>query len=116
MGVLQKEHFDGQAANQVHNVCHMAVAWLTCPSPCALCRVCKAVLETPPGRDCFGVVDVFPDRLVVRGVDTFGSGEWCIGGGEVVRRRQQQQQQQSGIAAHRQQQQGPLRVPRAGDE
>ncbi|GAB4813996.1 hypothetical protein N2152v2_001042 [Parachlorella kessleri] len=61
-------------------------------------RVCKAVLETPPGRDCFGVVDVFPDRLVVRGVDTFSSGEWCIGGGQVVRRRQLEQKRRGTLA------------------
>ena len=41
-------------------------------------RVCKAVLETPPGRDCFALVDVYPDRVVVNGVDTFASTEWPL--------------------------------------
>ncbi len=40
------------------------------------------MLETPPGRDCFGVVEVYPDRLVVKGVDTFAGGEWVLGGGQ----------------------------------
>jgi hypothetical protein len=37
-------------------------------------------VETPPGRDSFGVVDVFHDRLVVKGVDTFASGMWLLKG------------------------------------
>ena len=41
-------------------------------------RVCKAVLETEPGRDCYGVVSVFEDRIVVDGADTFASGEWPL--------------------------------------
>lgn len=41
-------------------------------------RVCKAVLETPPGRDCFALVDVYPDRVEVGGVDTFASTVWPL--------------------------------------
>jgi hypothetical protein len=41
-------------------------------------RVCKAVLETPPGQDCYALVDVFADRIVVRGQDTFESAEWAV--------------------------------------
>ena len=58
----------------------------SCHPLCPPHRVCKAVLETPPGRDCYGICDVFPDRLVVRGADTFGNGEWVLGGGKVVGR------------------------------
>ena len=35
--------------------------------------VLPAVLETPPGRDCFGHIDVFNDRLELVGVDTMMS-------------------------------------------
>jgi hypothetical protein len=52
------------------------------------------VLETPPGRDCYGIVEVYADRLVVKGADTFASAEWVLGGGAVVGRVQQQGQQQ----------------------
>ena len=36
-------------------------------------RVVKAVLETPPGRDCYGTVAVYADRLELAGVDTMAS-------------------------------------------
>jgi hypothetical protein len=32
--------------------------------------VLPAVLETPPGRDAYGTVEVLADRLVLKGVDT----------------------------------------------
>jgi hypothetical protein len=35
--------------------------------------VLPAVLETPPGRDCFGHINVFCDRLELVGVDTMMS-------------------------------------------
>jgi hypothetical protein len=41
-------------------------------------RVCKAVLETPPGRECYAIVDVFSDRICINGVDTFASEEWPL--------------------------------------
>lgn len=41
-------------------------------------RVCKAVLETPPGRDCWGIVDVYDSHIEVRGADTFASGLWPL--------------------------------------
>ncbi|KAI3431396.1 hypothetical protein D9Q98_004449 [Chlorella vulgaris] len=47
-------------------------------------RVCKAVLETPPGRaqvehsECYGIVEVFPDLVRINGVDTFASEEWPL--------------------------------------
>eukprot|EP00887_Chlorella_sp_A99_P002374 scaffold10.g2374.t1 len=41
-------------------------------------RVCAAVLETPPGRDCYGIVSVYEDRMEVEGVDTFESGTWRL--------------------------------------
>ncbi|KAL4440436.1 hypothetical protein ABPG75_003437 [Micractinium tetrahymenae] len=41
-------------------------------------RVCKAVLETPPGRECYGVVEVFDDAIRIAGVDTFASEEWVL--------------------------------------
>ena len=31
-------------------------------------RVLNAVIETAPGTDCYGIVDVFRDRLELRGV------------------------------------------------
>lgn len=39
--------------------------------------VLPAVLETPPGNDAYGWVDVYEDRLVVTGVDCMQSIE-CI--------------------------------------
>ena len=36
-------------------------------------RVLKAVLETPAGRDCFGVVHAYEDRLELVGTDTLQS-------------------------------------------
>jgi manganese-dependent ADP-ribose/CDP-alcohol diphosphatase len=36
-------------------------------------RVLAAVVETPPGRDCFGVLDVYPDRLELLGQDRMAS-------------------------------------------
>lgn len=41
-------------------------------------RVCQAVLETPPDRDCHAVVDVFHNKIVIRGYDNFSSSEWII--------------------------------------
>lgn len=41
-------------------------------------RVCKAVLETPPGRECYGIVEVFEDSIRINGVDTFASEEWAL--------------------------------------
>lgn len=42
-------------------------------------RVCKAVLETEPGSDCYGIVSVYKDKIVVDGYDdTFLSQEWEI--------------------------------------
>lgn len=41
-------------------------------------RVCAAILETPPGGDCYGVVSVFPDRLEVQGHGNFDSGVWQL--------------------------------------
>lgn len=35
--------------------------------------VLPAVLETPPGRDCYGHVDVWEDRIEIQGVDTMMS-------------------------------------------
>ena len=43
-------------------------------------RVCHGVLETEPGRDCYGIVEVYPDRIEVSGRDTFGSATWWVGG------------------------------------
>ncbi len=35
--------------------------------------VFPAILETPPGRDCFGHVELYADRLELVGVDTMMS-------------------------------------------
>lgn len=40
--------------------------------------VLPAVLETPPGRDCYGHVEAYADRLVLHGVDTMMSLECPI--------------------------------------
>jgi len=42
-------------------------------------RVCQAILETEPGRDCYGIVSVYPDRIEVAGVDAFDSAVWLLG-------------------------------------
>ena len=39
-------------------------------------RVCHGVVETPPGVDCWGVLDVHVDHILVRGAGTFGSARW----------------------------------------
>lgn len=36
-------------------------------------RVLAAVVETPPGRDCYGVIDVYADRLELIGQDRMAS-------------------------------------------
>jgi hypothetical protein len=35
--------------------------------------VLAAVLETPPGRNCYGHIEVHEDRIVLKGVDTMMS-------------------------------------------
>ena len=40
--------------------------------------MCAGVLETQPGSDCFGIVEVYEDRMVVRGGDAFESGVWEV--------------------------------------
>ena len=42
-------------------------------------RVLNAVVETPPGQDCFGWVDVFNDRVEVVGFGTLQSATMQIG-------------------------------------
>jgi hypothetical protein len=43
---------------------------LRCSTLHLLClQVLPSVLETPPGRDAYGVIDVYDDRLVLRGRD-----------------------------------------------
>ena len=29
-------------------------------------------------RECYGIVEVFSDRLVINGVDTFASEDWAL--------------------------------------
>jgi manganese-dependent ADP-ribose/CDP-alcohol diphosphatase len=41
-------------------------------------RVCAGVLEAEPGTDCFGVVEVYNDRIEVKGRDSFQSGLWQV--------------------------------------
>lgn len=36
-------------------------------------RVLSAVVETAPGRDCFGIISVFSDRLELQGFDRLAS-------------------------------------------
>ena len=36
-------------------------------------RVLSAVVETAPGRDCFGIISVFNDRLELQGFDRLAS-------------------------------------------
>lgn len=36
-------------------------------------RVLSGVVETPPGRDCFGIISVFSDRLELQGYDRLAS-------------------------------------------
>ena len=61
-------------------------------------RVCKAVLETPPGRHCYGVVHVYADRVELCGVDTFASESWPLEPPQ-QQQEQQQEQPQSPVAA-----------------
>ncbi|KAH7624803.1 hypothetical protein Ndes2526B_g00171 [Nannochloris sp. 'desiccata'] len=44
-------------------------------------RVCAGVLEAEPGSDCFGIVEVYCDRIEVKGRDSFGSGVWEVNSG-----------------------------------
>ena len=62
-------------------------------------RVCKAVLETPPGRHCYGVVSVYGDRVEVSGVDTFASESWPLEPLEQPQPQRQQQQEAAAVAA-----------------
>lgn len=45
-------------------------------------RVCAGVLEAEPGTDCYGIVEVYADRIEVAGRDSFESAVWWIGGKE----------------------------------
>ena len=51
-------------------------------------RVCHGVLETVPGEDCYGIVEVFEDKVEIKGQGTFSSATWLIGAttGEEVHR------------------------------
>uniref|UniRef100_A0A1D2A4L9 Calcineurin-like phosphoesterase domain-containing protein n=2 Tax=Auxenochlorella protothecoides TaxID=3075 RepID=A0A1D2A4L9_AUXPR len=42
-------------------------------------RVCAAILETPPGNDCHGIIEVFDDRIRVVGHGRFQSDDWSLG-------------------------------------
>lgn len=41
-------------------------------------RVCEAVLETPPGLDCFGIVSVYDDKIEIAGYGNFDSAVWPL--------------------------------------
>jgi manganese-dependent ADP-ribose/CDP-alcohol diphosphatase len=41
-------------------------------------RVCAGVLEAAPGTDCYGIVEVYNDRIEVKGKDSFESGVWKV--------------------------------------
>jgi manganese-dependent ADP-ribose/CDP-alcohol diphosphatase len=41
-------------------------------------RVCAGVLEAEPGTDCYGIVEVYSDRIEVKGRDNFESGVWKV--------------------------------------
>ena len=43
-------------------------------------RVLNAVVETPPGRDCYGWLDVFADRLHLRGCGDLQSADYFLDG------------------------------------
>lgn len=63
--------------------------------------VLPGVVEAPPGRDCYGVVEVYQDRLVLNGVDICMSCTCKLPAAAVERQQrasaaQQQQQQRQG--------------------
>lgn len=57
--------------------------------------VLPGVVEAPPGRDCYGVVEVYTDRLVLKGVDICMSCTCKL----PAQRQQPQQPAGSGAAA-----------------
>jgi manganese-dependent ADP-ribose/CDP-alcohol diphosphatase len=66
--------------------------------------VLPGVVEAPPGRDCYGIVDVFGDKLVLNGVDicmscTCKLSEAAVARQERAAGRQQQQSVRSAAAA-----------------
>jgi manganese-dependent ADP-ribose/CDP-alcohol diphosphatase len=64
--------------------------------------VLPGVVEAPPGRDCYGIVDVFGDRLVLNGVDICMSCTCKLPEAAVARQERaagRQQQQLVGAAA-----------------
>lgn len=64
--------------------------------------VLPGVVEAPPGRDCYGIVGVFGDRLVLNGVDICMSCTCKLPEAAVARQQRAaelQQQQPSGTAA-----------------
>jgi hypothetical protein len=79
--------------------------------------VLPGVVEAAPGRDCYGVVEVYQDRLEVKGVDTCMSCCCKLPEGAVQRQQQaaalQQQQQREG---QQQQQQQPQEGQRLGQQ
>ncbi len=62
--------------------------------------VLPAVLETPPGRDCHGHLEVYSDRIELRGVDTMMSLSLpFLTAGDVQRVRRDADAQQAMVAA-----------------
>jgi hypothetical protein len=72
--------------------------------------VLPGVVEAAPGRDCYGVVEVYQDRLELKGVDACMSCSCKLPQVAVQRQQQaaslQQQQQQQQSEGQEQQQQG----------
>lgn len=73
--------------------------------------VLPGVVEAAPGRDCYGVVEVYADRLELQGVDTCMSCT-CKLPEDAVQRQQQHaagiEQQQGQLQVQQQQQQGHI--------
>lgn len=68
--------------------------------------VLPGVVEAPPGRDCYGIVEVYSDRLLLKGVDICMSCNCKLTAAAVDRQgraaaavRQQQQQEQPASVA-----------------
>lgn len=47
------------------------------PHPPCLLMPCPS-LPHVPGRECYGIVDVYPDAVHIKGVDTFASEHWPL--------------------------------------
>ena len=71
LGVLRQCPVAGYA----YAMRHAGTSWLCCYSHTAQHAVLPSNQQC---RECYGIVDVYPDAIHIRGVDTFASEQWPL--------------------------------------